>query len=185
MLAELLVPGWPKAPRASGTEAAIQMNDEFGYRSTAAIGGHPIHPLLVTLPIGFLIGAFLSDLAFFGMTDNGVRDAFWARASEWLIGAGLVTGALAAVAGLIDFLSNERIRAISIVWYHFLGNAAALILTAVNLYLRVSSEAHAVTGTELVLSILVVLIFAVTGWLGGELVFRHGVGTAVDRIRQG
>lgn len=33
--------------------------------STAAIAGHPLHPILVTLPIGFLIGAFLSDLAFF------------------------------------------------------------------------------------------------------------------------
>jgi uncharacterized membrane protein len=160
------------------------MQSGFGYRSTAAIGGHPLHPLLVTLPIGFLIGAFLTDLAFFGMTENGMRDAFWARASQWLIGAGLVTGALAAVAGLIDYIGNERIRAISLAWYHFLGNAAALILSAINLYLRISSETQAVTGTELFLSILVVLIFAVTGWLGGELVFRHGVGTANDQLRQ-
>jgi len=45
----------------------------------------------VTLPIGFLVGALLSDLAF-----EGTGDAFWARASIWLIGAGLAGGALAA-----------------------------------------------------------------------------------------
>jgi uncharacterized membrane protein len=141
--------------------------------STAAISGHPLHPLLVTLPIGFLVGALLSDLAF-----EGTGDAFWARASIWLIGAGLAGGALAAVAGFIDFLANENIRAINLVWYHFIGNAIALILSAVSLYLRLHGDAVGVTGAELVLSILVVVIFAVTGWLGGELVFRHGVGMA-------
>ena len=150
----------------------------FGFRATAAIAGHPLHPLLVTLPIGFLIGALLSDLAFFGMHgDNNMSDPFWARASEWLIGAGLVSGALAALAGLIDFLGNERIRSLTIAWIHFLGNAIAIVLSAISLYLRLSDSALTVTSTELILSILVVAIFAVTGWLGGELVFRHGVGT--------
>ncbi len=62
------------------------MNDDkrFGIPSTAAISGYPLHPLLVTLPIGFLIGSFLSDLAFYSTADG-----FWARASAWLIGAGL------------------------------------------------------------------------------------------------
>ena len=147
-----------------------------GLRSTAAIAGHPLHPLLVTFPIAFLIGALLTDLAFQG-TDN----SFWARASAWLIGAGLVSGALAALAGFIDFIASERIRSLSLVWYHFIGNAVALILSAASLYLRVSSEAPIVTGTQLLLSILVVVIFAVTGWLGGEMVFRHGVGMAGEQ----
>ena len=145
----------------------------FGFRSTAAIAGHPLHPLLVTFPIAFLVGALLSDLAFYGTSDS-----FWARASEWLIGAGLVGGVLAAVAGFIDFIGSERIRSLTYVWYHFVGNAVALVLSAISLYLRVSTAAVSVTGTQLVLSILVVLIFLITGWLGGELVFRFGVGTA-------
>src|SRR5687768_11974136 len=117
--------------------------------STAAINGHPLHPLLVAFPIAFLVGALLSDLAFMG-----TGDAFWARASAWLIGAGLVGGALAALAGFIDFFGNERIRSLNLVWYHFIGNAAALVLSAVSLYLRVSGDAQMVTGMELVLSIL-------------------------------
>ena len=125
----------------------------------------------MTLPIGFLVGALLSDLAFFGTSDT-----FWARASEWLIGAGLVGGALAAVAGFVDFFGSERIRSLTFVWYHFIGNAVALVLSAISLYLRLSAGLPSVTGTQLVLSILVVLIFLITGWLGGELVFRYGVG---------
>lgn len=145
---------------------------DSGYRSTVAIGGHPLHPLLVTFPIAFLIGAFLTDLvSLFG------GDPFWARASAWLIGAGLVMGLVAAVAGLIDFLANQRIRTISIVWVHFLGNALAMLLTAANLYLRLRSGLAPQVGTgQMILSLIVVLIFAVTGWLGGEMVFRHGVG---------
>jgi uncharacterized membrane protein len=153
------------------------MNDRrrFGIPATAAIAGHPLHPLLVTLPIGFLIGAFLSDIAFYS-----TGDGFWARASAWLIGVGLVTGLLAAAAGLVDFLGSERIRSLTIVWYHFAGNAIAMVLTAVNLYFRMQSDLTVVTGGQLLLSILVVLIFVVTGWLGGELVFRHGAGVTGD-----
>ena len=153
------------------------MNDKrrFGIPATAAIAGHPLHPLLVTLPIGLLIGALVSDIGFYS-----TGDAFWARASAWLIGAGLVTGLIAAIAGLVDFLGSERIRLLAIVWYHFAGNAIALVLTAVNLYFRTQSDLTAVTGGQLLLSILVVLIFAVTGWLGGEMVFRHGAGVTGD-----
>jgi len=154
------------------------MNDKrlFGIPSTAAIGGHPLHPLLVTLPIGFLVGTFLSDIAFYSTSDG-----FWARASAWLIGAGLATGLLAAVAGLIDFLGSARIRSLTAAWVHFAGNAIALLLTAINLYFRTGSDMTAVTRGQLLLSILVVLIFAVTGWLGGELVFRHGAGVIGDK----
>src|SRR5579859_5075794 len=97
--------------------------DTLGLRSTAAIAGHPLHPLLITLPVGFLIGALLSDLGFFG-----TADAFWARASAWLIGAGLVGGALAAIAGFTDFFGNRNIRSISLVWFHFIGNAIAPVI---------------------------------------------------------
>jgi uncharacterized membrane protein len=142
-----------------------------GLRSTAAIAGHPLHPLLVTFPIAFLVGALLSDLAY-----QATGDVFWARASIWLIGAGLAFGVLAALTGLIDFVGSDRIRSLSLAWYHFIGNALALILSAISFYLRFFDEAAVVTVTELLLSILVVVIFAVTGWLGGEMVFRHGAG---------
>jgi len=138
--------------------------------STAAINRHPLHPLLVTLPVGFLVGALLSDLGFLWTSDP-----FWARASAWLIGAGLVTGAIAAVAGFTDFFGNAAIRALKLVWWHWIGNAIALVVAIINLWLRMAGGLAAVSGLEVTLSVLTVVIFLFTGWVGGELVFKHGV----------
>ena len=104
------------------------------------------------------------------------RIPFWAQASYWLAIAGLVTGVVAALAGFVDFVSRPQIRRLSIAWLHFLGNGAAMVLTIVNIVLRRADPAAAISGAELALSVLVVLILLVTGWLGGEMVFRHRVG---------
>jgi uncharacterized membrane protein len=140
--------------------------------STAEIAGHPIHPMLVSFPIAFLIGAFLSDLAFWG-----TNDGFWARASAWLIGAGLVGGGLAAIAGLTDFLGNAAVRDLRAAWIHLIGNVVAVLVALANLVLRLDAgTAAAVLPTGIILSAAVVVVFAVTGWMGWEMVYRHGVG---------
>lgn len=150
----------------------MESSDDRGVSSTAAIAGHPIHPMLVVFPIGFLVGALGTDLAFWG-----TGDPFWARGSVWLLGAGVVMGLLAAVAGLIEFVTISRVRALVAGWVHFLGNAAALLLALWNLLQRTGSDpGAAVVPFGLILSAIVVFIFLVTGWLGGELVFRHRIG---------
>jgi uncharacterized membrane protein len=152
--------------------------EPFGIASTARIAGHPIHPMLVSFPIAFLIGALLADLAFWN-----TRDPFWAVAGAWLVGAGVAGGALAALAGLTDFLGSRRVRALRVAWIHFLGNTTAIGLAILSLYFRMAaapSAAEAVLPWGLALSAAVVAILAVTGWLGWELVYRHGVGIAVD-----
>src|SRR5213075_686831 len=75
-------------------------------RSTASIAGHPIHPMLIPFPVAFFVGAFVCDIVFW-RTGN----PYWATTSLWLLGAGLVMAALAAVVGLIDVLGEPRIRA--------------------------------------------------------------------------
>jgi uncharacterized membrane protein len=74
--------------------------------SSANLVGHPMHPILITLPIGLFVAVFLFDLVFW-QTGN---QAF-ATGSLWLLGAGLIGAALAATTGLIDFLGDRRIRA--------------------------------------------------------------------------
>ena len=71
-------------------------------KSIASIAGHPLHPMLVPFPIAFFVTTFVCDLAFWR---TGV--SFWASASLWLLGAGLVMAALAVVMGLIDVLSDR------------------------------------------------------------------------------
>lgn len=145
-----------------------------GVRSTASINGHPIHPLLVPFPIAFLVGALATDLTFWA-----TAGAFWARASAWLIGAGLVMGALAAVLGLTDFLSIPRARGAT-GWAHFLGNAVALIVSLVNLLLRTGDPAAEILPAGIILSFITVGILLVTGWLGGELAYRYKIGVIED-----
>jgi uncharacterized membrane protein len=149
------------------------MGDEpsRGVPSTASLFHHPIHPMLVPFPIAFLIGALASDLAFWA-----AGDPFWARASLWLIGAGLVMGALAAVAGLIDFLTIRRARQGLAGWVHFLGNASVLILALINFVLRIGDPAAAVLPKGLVLSLIIAGLLGVTGWMGGELAYRRKIG---------
>jgi uncharacterized membrane protein len=146
-----------------------------GVRSTASINGHPIHPMLVPFPIAFLVGVLATDLA-----AMATGDAFWWLAAKWLLAAGLVMGALAAVFGLIDFLTIPRARTGHAGWVHFLGNATALVLALVNLLLRLGQH-EAATGGELALSVIVVLVLLVTGWLGGELAYRYKIGVIEEQ----
>jgi uncharacterized membrane protein len=140
-------------------------------RSTAVIAGHPIHPMLVPFPIACFVLTFLADLAY-----RSIGDAFFATASIWLLCIGLVFAALAAVAGLADYLGEPRIRAIGDATKHMLANVTAVVLEVINLFVRIG-EREAIASTGVILSGIVVLILLYSGWKGGELVFRHGVGT--------
>ena len=148
-----------------------------GPRSTAKIAGHPLHPMLVPLPIAFLIGAFLTDAAFLF-----TEDPFWARASIWLIGAGIIGALAAAATGMADFMGSPRVRAIGHAWQHGIGNAMALLVAIVNFFLRGGPDwADGVLPFGLILSLVTVGILAFTGWLGVELVYRHGVAVIGDK----
>ena len=89
--------------------------------------------------------------------------------------AGGILGALlAALPGLVDLLSLEDARAKKVGIIHMALNLTIVALFAVDLWLRRSS----VPGARLpiALSAIAIVTLAVSGWLGGELVFRHGVG---------
>ena len=92
-------------------------------RSTAKIGGHPIHPMLIPFPIVCFILTLVADIFFLNNHDHP-----WATASRILLAIGLVMAALAAIAGLTDFLGDERIRRSSDAVKHMLANVTAVIL---------------------------------------------------------
>jgi uncharacterized membrane protein len=147
-------------------------NNPRGWHSYAAIKRHPLHPMLVPFPIAALGGTVATDVAF-----KATGNPFWAEASIWMIGAGLVTAVLAAVVGLVDFTLIKAARS-NVGWTHALGNLGAVLLAALSLALRVSDPQLVVTNGELGLSVVVLLVLLVTGWLGGELVFRHKIAQA-------
>lgn len=141
--------------------------------STAKIAGHPIHPMLVPLPIASFIGAWITDIVYWRTADMQ-----WANFSAWLLTAGLIFGGLAAVAGMVDYFGSDRVRSIRSARYHMWGNIVAMILSLVNAFVHSRDAYTSVVPTGLILSTIVVVILGVTAWLGGGLVYRHRVGVA-------
>lgn len=152
----------------------MDRNDEAGLhghpRSTARIADHPIHPMLVPFPIVCFVGAFVTDIVYSQNQNPG-----WTEASTWLLGIGLVMAAFAAAAGLTDYLGDDRIRRLGDALKHMLANVGAVVLEAVNLVLRLDNPDFA-DSTGIWISGIVVLILLYSGWKGGDLVYRHGIG---------
>jgi len=140
-------------------------------QSTAKIAGHPIHPMLIPFPIAFFVGTFACDVAYW-ITGN----ANWAMVTPWLLGAGIIMAALAAVAGLVDVIGEQRIRALGDAWWHAGGNVIVVLIEIYNWYARVSEGAAAIVPKGLILSLVVTCILLFTGWKGWEMVYRHRVG---------
>src|ERR671912_1018434 len=139
-------------------------------QSTAQVAGHPLHPMLIPFPVAFLVATLVSDLIFWRTGDSG-----WSTASLYLLGAALVMAALAALAGLTDFLGDRRIRDLSAAWHHMIGNVIAVLLSLWNWYLRYSGGEAAVLPWGVLLSLIVVGILLYTGWRGWEMVYKHKV----------
>ncbi len=146
-----------------------------GVESTAAIAGHPLHHMLVVFPIAFLIGAFATDIAF-----RSTADTFWARGSFWLLTAGIVTALVAAIPGFIDFMTIDRVRNVWVSWTHMIGNLVVVALAAVNVWLRWDDPVAGAQGAGLWLSLLIAALLFFSGWLGGELAYRYGLGAIQD-----
>ncbi len=142
-----------------------------GIESTARLAGHPLHPMLVAFPIASVVLALVADIAYLS-----TLDPFWARGAFWLLVIAFISGLLAAMAGLTDFLTIRPVRRLNAAWAHVFGNAGALVLVFINLAVRWGDPAAGVASGGLVLSIVTVLVLLVTGWLGGSLVYAYHLG---------
>lgn len=143
-----------------------------GVPSTAAIAGHPIHPMIIPYPVAFLTTTLVADLA-----AQRTGDPFWSRATRLLLGAGIVTGLTAGLFGAIDYLTIRRAREKPVGRLHAYGNVAALGLAAANLAMR-GRDDEAPSATDLALTAATAALVGVTGWAGAELSYRHMVGVA-------
>jgi uncharacterized membrane protein len=126
--------------------------------------------MLVLFPVAFFVATLGADI---GYWYSGA--SIWVTAGLWLLGTGLVTAALAALAGLTDFVGDARIRQLSDAWQHAIGNVIAVLIALFSFYWRYRNGAAGVIPTGLVMSLIVVCILLFTGWKGGELVYRHRV----------
>src|SRR5687768_3312557 len=141
-------------------------------QSTARLLGHPIHPMLIVLPLGLFIGAVVFDAVYLW------RDSLaFATAAYWNIAAGIVGGLLAAVFGAIDwFAITAGTRAKRIGLLHGGSNVVVVLIFALVWLMRGDSPDAAPTTTLFFMEVVALALGSVAGWLGGELVDRLGVG---------
>ena len=147
-------------------------------QSKASIGGHPIHPMLIPFPLALWTTSFVVDVLFYFLRYPALLSI-----SKFLIAAGSLGGLAAAIPGIIDWLSIKNGEVKKVANWHARLNIIALIVFAISLLLRMGRYSELV-GRKLtipfLLSLLGVILIAISGWLGGELVFRYGVGSARD-----
>ena len=140
--------------------------------SRAKIAGHAAHPMLIVFPLGLLATAVIFDILRLATGNTG-----FAIAAYWNIAAGIIIGLVAAVFGLVDWLAipgGTRAKAIGL--WHGVGNVVVVGLFAVSWLLRQGDPVHVPSTLAFLLAVVAVLLALVTGWLGGELVERLGVG---------
>lgn len=140
--------------------------------SRAKLAGHPIHPMLVVLPLGLFIAAVVFDaISLWGGSPGLSVVGFWN------IAGGIIGGLLAALFGLIDWLAiPSGTRAKSIGLMHGGANVLVVLLFAYVWWTRYSAADITLSNGLFIVEIVALLIGSVGGWLGGELVDRLGVG---------
>ena len=140
-------------------------------RTPASIAGHPIHPMLVTLPIGLWVFSFVCDLVY----AFGSGAVVWKTVALYTMTGGLVGALAAAVPGLIDLLSlppGPKGTALK----HMAINLTVVALFAINLWMRWSAPDYgAAERVPVWLSLIAIVLLSISGWLGGKLVYLGGV----------
>lgn len=140
--------------------------------SKATFAGHAIHPMLIVFPLGLLAMALIFDVIFEISGHTG-----FATAAFWDIAAGVVMGLVAALFGFLDWVAiPSGTRAKRVGRMHGGGNVVVVALFAVSWLLRLGNPSYQPIAIGFILEIVAVLLALVTGWLGGELVERLGVG---------
>jgi uncharacterized membrane protein len=140
--------------------------------SRSKLFGHPVHPMLIVLPVGLFLMAVISDSLFLI-----TRSSIFPVVSFINIAGGVIGGLLAAIFGFRDYLAIPTgTRAKSIAATHGVGNVIVVVLFAVSWLIRNGDDSVFPSSLALIFSFLGIIVAAGTAWLGGELVDRLGVG---------
>lgn len=141
--------------------------------------GHPVHPILVAVPIGAWVASLVFDVASHVVPDP----EFLAHGSRWLIGLGVLGAIAAAAVGFLDLLAIPgRTRAFRTAVLHMSLALAVTGAYAVGFALRGDPVAPVPWG-PLALSAVALLVLVVVGYLGGTLAYRYGVRVADERTQ--
>lgn len=172
--AEATVDETRRTDPADGAEARRRAAKVPTSPAAGPVGG-PLHPLVVSIPIGAWVLSFAFDLAAHAANEELV----YARAAFWLIGAGIVGGVAAAATGALDLLAIPRgTRAWRTGVRHLVLSDVVLVLFVVSFLLRRDDSLQAADPGVMALSVVALALLAASAWLGLRLAFRYGVRVA-------
>jgi uncharacterized membrane protein len=140
----------------------------------ARLLGHPIHQMVIVLPLGLLISAWLADVAFF-VSGRGIL----AEVAYWNTIGGIASGLFAAIFGVIDWLAvplNTRAKRVGA--WHAGINVLMLLLFSGSLVIRHNQAGHVPNMLSFICATAAIACGTISGWLGGELVNRLGIGVS-------
>ncbi len=140
----------------------------------ASIKKHPIHPMLVGLPIGLFAFSLISDL--FSLSPKASR--LWIAVALYTLGGGIITALIAAIPGFVDYVAIKDRRVRRTATFHMLCNLTAVVVFALSFGIRVGVLDFTIHPA--VLSVVGVGLLIVAGWLGGELVYVQRVSVAEE-----
>lgn len=151
--------------RLFNVEEVNSMKDRIRFKN------HPIHPMLIPLPIGMWIFSLAADIIY-----RAGGNPSWSTVAYYSMAGGIIGAIVAAIPGFLDYLDIGPSRVKQTAMQHMLLNVAALVLYIINFIIRGGANPNAVA--PFILSIIGVLGIIVSGWLGGHMVYVHGM--AVD-----
>lgn len=144
-------------------------------KTRASFAGEPIHPMLVHYPIALWTTSLVTDLIFYFQ-----RNTSLVLISKFLIAAGIVGAILAAIPGIIDWLTITDPVVTKIANWHARLNIAALVIFGASLYLRMKYHGASLVDFHLKIPFLVSLVgwllMAISASLGGKMVYEHRMG---------
>jgi uncharacterized membrane protein len=146
------------------------MNLRFLYKG---FPGHPLHPPLTDVTIGaYTTATVLAVLAKLDVSEHSLARGWWLAL---LVGLGVTVPT--ALAGFADWLDISRETPL---WRTATAHMGAMLL-ATAAFLVAASVGHAgyadaeVNGAGLIFTLIGWAILTVGGWLGGSIVFVHGM----------
>jgi uncharacterized membrane protein len=159
-------------PRCKSSQQEIRM------RTPAHIARHPIHPMLVPLPIGMWVLSLACDI----IAAFSANPATWKIVALYAMVGGIIGALAAAIFGLIDLLSLPHdIRSTAIT--HMVINLTVVVLFVIDAWLRIASpDAGVGAAAPVWLSVIALVLLVVSGWLGGKMVYRFGVAVDTETI---
>lgn len=125
------------------------------------LASQPVYATLVQFPAVCFLGTLVTDIAYWRSANY-----LWETFSVWLLTAGYIVAAFAALAGLLTWIRHRHVRSLRYAKLHVLASAVALVLSIINAFVHSRDGYVAVVPDGLTLSIIVAILMVLATWLG-------------------